>query len=635
MGKPKPNKYCKCCGRESNELRKYKGEFYCNRHYQQMAEHGFCLDNSPRDEEDENELYIDDKNVHMFLYDNITQEELDDSAILDLDDYDKVKGIRFDLKRKCVTTKINDNIIMLQNYLLDTKDRVEFINGNYLDFRKENLRIIKKETKVKKVDKRRKGKIDIVGYGASVIQVTASSWGIHYDNTKENRRECLLIEAGLSQGKTVAEDYAMNKSMIDMIPFEECSAMLFSHCHLDHLMNAVASVRKGFNGIVYMTKVQKVIAEQLLLDGCYIHERNVKELNKHGRNATLLYTESDVYLFLNRIKLVEMNEKIKINDNVEFMLRNNSHVLGASQIELWIRKPSNQVKHILYTGDLGSNYNFEFQPFLTKNEIIRKCDLAIFESTYASSSRSFTKKDCIEERNEIKKIFLDTIKNKSRCLIPTFSYSRGQLFMCMAYDWLKDCKDNFQVVIDSRLYQNINQAYREVLEGEDKEYWDEVMRWDRFKFVGQYKETLELSTKQDGIPRIIFSSSGFADAGHVRTWLPSILNNPKDTLIFAGYASPNSLAGKIREQKDDLFVIDGIRCMRNCNIKIFRTFSSHIQQDELINYFKQMSVGKIILHHGELNAKQELKEKATKELRAIGKTTKIICTDKGVNEFTL
>lgn len=625
--------HCCICGRD-NKIKKYKNEYYCNKHYEEIKIYGYNITDLQRDKEDPNEIIEYDNYIELKLYDKF-QEELDKCIILDKCDYDVVRGIRWDLHRNCVTTKLNDNSIMLQNYLLDTDDKVEFINGNNLDFRRCNLNVVENKVKDKKIDKRKKGKIDIVGYGASILQVTSSSWGIFYDDTKHDKRNMCLIECGLAQGGTVNEDYNLNKNIVDSIPFDRCGFMLFSHTHLDHLLNAVASIQRGFKGKVYMTKTQRILAEKLMLDGVYIHERNVKELKNKGKCAKQLYYEEDVYLFLNKVQIVEVNEKIKVDDNFEFRLRNNSHVLGATQIEIWIRKPSNQIKKIMYSGDIGSNYNFEFQPFLKKTEIINSADLALFESTYASSSRSFNKKQCIEEREDLKRVFKYTIKNKSRCLIPAFSYSRGQLLMCMAYDWLKDCKDNFQIVIDSKLFQEINSAYREILEGEELEYWNEVMRWDRLKFVGEYKETLELSSKNDGIPRIIFSSSGFADAGRVRTWLPKILNNSNDTLCFVGYASPNSLAGKIREQKDDLFIIDGIKCMRNCKIKTYKTFSSHIQQDELIKYFKQMSVEKIILHHGQPEDKQELKKVATEELRKIGKTTKIICTDKGCNEFSL
>ncbi len=327
---------------------------------------------------------------------------------------------------------------------------------------------------------------------------------------------------------------------------------------------------------------------------------------------------------------------VKLSEEVSIRLVNNSHVLEAYQIEIYIKKPSNHIVKILYTGDLGSKKNFEFQPFLKENEIVRKADIMICESTYGSNSRSFTKQQCIDERKELMDIVDDTIKNKTKCLIPSFSFSRSQCMMCMLYEHLKDSKENFQIIIDSRLTGEINNAYREILQGEDREYWNEVMGFDRFKFITNYKETLEYATKNDGIPRIILSSSGFMEAGHVRTWASQIMSNANNTICFIGYSGVGTLADKIQNSKHGEIMIDGVNCIRRCKIKTFRTFSSHIQQDEIINYFKQISIGdRILIHHGNEESKHELKRKATEELRKIGKTTKIVVVEKGCDTFKI
>lgn len=109
-----------------------------------------------------------------------------------------------------------------------------------------------------------------------------------------------------------------------------------------------------------------------------------------------------------------------------------------------------------------------------------------------------------------------------------------------------------------------------------------------------------------------------------------------NTICFVGYSGVGTLADKIRNSKNPNITIDGIDCYRKCEIKTYSTFSSHIQQNELIDYFKQISIGsKIILHHGSKEAKYELKERATEELRKIGKTTKIVVADKGCDSFVI
>ena len=621
--------YCSVCGKEVNN----KG-CLCRKHQEQIKIHGFALDENPRDFDDPNEIRIKDNYAEIVLYDFL-QEELGEVAIIDLEDVDLVKGIRWDRTHDCVITKINNNAILLENYLTNSNEKIEFINKDKLDFRKENLIIIEKERKVKKIDKRRKGKIDISSIGTSTIEVTGSCWTIEYDK-KDGTRGVLLLENGINQGGTIVEDYNANKRMVDYIPYNQVDFMFFSHVHGDHLLLSPSGISRGFKGQVIMTHGMKLLAEKLLLDGAYIHERNVRELRKSGRKAEQLYTETDTYLLLNKVREVEPNKIVQLSDEVSVRLANNSHVLEAYQLEIFIRKPSNHVVKILYTGDLGSSKNFKYQPFLKETEIVKKADVMICESTYGTSERGFTKEECAKEREELLEIVKETIKNKTKCLIPSFSFSRSQYMMSMLYKGLKDCSDNFQIVIDSRLTGEINNAYRMALQGEDREYWDEIMGWDRFKFITQYKETQEYATKNDGIPRIILSSSGFMEAGHVRTWASKILTNSNNTICFIGYCGTGTLAEKIQNCKHGDINIDGISCVRRCKIRTFKTFSSHIQQDELINYFKQISIGdRILLHHGNKEAKYELKDKATEELRKIGKTTKIVVVDKGCDSFKI
>lgn len=622
---------CKVCGRELDK--KYKHGL-CQKHFEELSEYGFFISNTPRTFYDPNEYEIHDDIVKMKLYDNL-QEEVDEIVILDLEDLDKIKDIRWDKKQSCITGKVLGKSVLLPNYILDTGEKIEHINGDFLDCRKENLKVVEKEYKKKKVDRRRKGKIDITSLGTSTIGVTGSCWSIEYDKV-DGTRGLILIENGISQGGTVVEDYNANKRMADYIPYDRADFMLYTHVHGDHLLLSPAGISRGFHGKAIMTKGMKSLGEKLLLDGAFIHDRNIKELKKSGRKAEPLFTESDTYLFLNKVKEIPDNEIVKLSEEVSVRLLNNSHVLEAYQIELYIKKPSNHIVKILYTGDLGSKKNFEFQPFLKETEVVKKADIMICESTYGSNSRSFTKQQCIDERKELMDIVDDTIAAKTKCLIPSFSFSRTQCIMCMLYEHLKDSKDNFQIIVDSRLTGEINNAYREVLQGEDREYWNEVMGYDRFKFITNYKETLEYSTKNDGIPRIILSSSGFMEAGHVRTWASNIMSNPNNTICFIGYSGIGTLAERIQNSKNGEMMIDGIKCKRKCKIKTFKTFSSHIQQDEIINYFKQISIGdKILIHHGDESSKHELKEKATKELRKIGKTTKIVVVEKGCDTFAL
>lgn len=624
--------YCSCCGRE---IPKHFRKGLCQKHFDQMKMYGEFLDDSQRCETDVNEIVIYDDYAEIVLYD-LLFEPLEYGVIIDKEDVEKVKLHCWSKKNGCIVANQFGRHVLLPNIILETDEKIEYINGDYLDCRKENLKIVERESKIKKIDKRKKGKVEITSLGTSTIDVTGSCWMIEYDKNN-GQRGCILLENGICQGGTVIEDYNANKRMADYIPYDRVEYMLFSHPHGDHLLLAPASISRGFKGKVLMTNEQKVIGEKLLLDGAFIHDRNIKDLHKSGRKVEPLFTESDTYLFLNKVNIIEKYQWIKLNEEVEIRYVNNSHVIGAVQIEIKIKKPSNHIVKILYTGDLGSKLNLEFQPFLEENEIVKKADIMICESTYGSSSRGFNKQQCIDERKDLMNTIKDVINRKANCLIPSFSFSRSQTLMCMMYEEFKDIKDlNCNFIIDSRLTNEINSAYREILENDEREYWQEVMSWDKFKYIDNYKNTIELANKNDGVSKIVISSSGFMEAGHVREWAKHILGNKNDVICFVGYSGKGTLADRIINQKDPNISFDGVVCTRRCLIKQYHTFSSHIQQQEIINYFKQISIGqKILLHHGNMEAREELKKEATKQLKEIGKSVKIVVVGKGCDTFTI
>lgn len=626
MCKKNNKRYCEQCGRMINN-----GHSLCEKHYQQLKRYGVFLDNNQRDEEDLNEIILYENHAEIMLYDDLFQEELDDRVVIDLEDVESVKYVRWNRKQSCIVGNVLGRKVPLANYILNTDKKVEYIDGNILNCRKENLNIIEKKSKKRK---NKDNKITIETIGGSTVDVTGSCFSITYPKN-DGTMGLFLIECGMIQGGTVLQDYNDNKRMVNAVPFEEAEFILVGHQHIDHIGNLCASIPNGFKGNIYSTKEGLAISEKLLLDCAFIHERNIKDLNKGGKKYEPLFDESDVYLAINKFTPIESNEMIKINENVSVKFLNNSHCYGASQIEIYIKKPSNHVTKILYTSDLGSKLNIDFQPFVKENELCSKADVMIMESTYGDRS-SFTKAQCIEEREDLLRNIKKTIDNKHRCLIPCFSFQRSQMALCMLYDNFKD-KDigNTMIVVDSRLTNEINNVYMNTLEGEEREYFKEVLAWDRIKYITSFKDTEKLMVKKDQ-PMIIISSSGMVENGHAKSWAKALLPCKDDAIYFIGYCGKNTLGNKIQNEYTKTVTIDGVVYNKRCNIVIYKTFSSHAQQVDLLNYIKHINVGKsIILHHGSEEAKNKLKELATEELHKIGKTTKIIAVGKGCDTFKI
>lgn len=226
----KDNKYyCKQCGRE---IPKYKHEL-CEKHYNQWIQYGFCLDDNPRCEEDPNEVIVGNTYSSIVLYDSF-QEEID-RVIIDTEDVDKIKNHIWTKKQSCI---INERKELLQNVIMgNIGEKVEIINGDILDNRKENLKVIRKKEKKNKnpymISKKNKNKIIVEFIGESHNGVVGSSILISYP-TKEGKYEKILIELGMIQKNGALKDeYFANKEVMDRIcGCGEIKACFVSHPHL-------------------------------------------------------------------------------------------------------------------------------------------------------------------------------------------------------------------------------------------------------------------------------------------------------------------------------------------------------------------------------------------------------------------
>lgn len=484
--------------------------------------------------------------------------------------------------------------------------------------------------------KRKTNEIEINFLGTSKDEVTGSCISVSYINDNKER-ETILIECGMNQGcPTILSDYNTNKRMVEKIPFSKVSYIFVNHVHIDHIGNLACGIKRGFKGKIISTETNRKLMHPLLNDTYGIHEKNVKRINEKGKKVERLFNKQDTFLTLNNIVSYTENEVHKLNENLSFRFISNNHCVGACQLELHIKKPNGKVSKILYTSDMGSNYNEKFKFFSNNLEYSLKSDIAIFESTYGRTQKNFTKSQVAKEREDFIANIKKYTKNNNRVLIPAFSFNRSQMLMCLLYDNLKEDKEfgDTKIVIDSKLINEINEVYREILQGADREYWEEVLSWKNFLFVKNYKDT-ENIIKKENTPLVIISSSGMCNAGHVVSYVKSILPNKDDCIMLVGYCSIHTLGHKIQNPRVHSIKIGKETYEKRCSVFSYKTFSSHIQQNELIDYMKQINTGKILLHHGDMNSKQELQEKAKEELFKANKTTPVEIVNNKNKDFTI
>lgn len=597
--------YCKVCGKK---IENRNNKMLCNKHLDEYNEFGFCISTSSRDEYTPNEIIIEDGYAEIVLYDEITQEETGERIKIDIEDIITVKDIVWKKVGKHIVGSTNEYTYDLPSLIMDSDNKIEYLDGDILNNRRENLSIVEKK-KFKHHfanNKKYKNKIIITSLGGSTTDVTGSCFAIEYPLDNGNR-DLILLECGGIQTNKMVEDYNANKKMVDGIPFNLASNIFIAHIHQDHVSNIPAGVSRGFHGNVITTYENSKLLHPMLLDSAFIQKRNIVSLNSKGKKYELLYDESDVSQILDNVRIYSKDKIYKLNSNLSFRFIENNHCYGSTSIELFIKKPSGRIVKIFYSSDLGSNYNQKYRPYCKKRKNIAKSNVVILESTYGDSGRGFSKKDSKEDIDNLMNKIREVVYRGNRILIPCFSYDRSQTIMDLLYHTFKDEEEfkNIKIIVDSRLTNEINKVYKDTLKGNLLKRWTEVLSWKNFTFVDEYKKT-ELLAKQTKNPCVILSSSGVLAGGHSVAYAKHILPRKDDCICFIGYCSEQTLGGKIQRGAKSV-TIENKSVPIRCEINIYNSFSGHIQRDELIKYIKSINCESILLHHGSEDAKENLK----------------------------
>ena len=621
---------CKVCGRELKHKNK---KMLCEKHLNEYNEFGFCITTSDRTENEPNEIRVHNDYAEIVLYD-IYQEEIEEKVLIDIEDINIVKNVVWKKVGKHIVGSTDRYTFDLPSLLMDTDNKIEYVNGNILDNRKENLMIVEKK-KFKHHfanNKKYKNKIIITSLGGSTEDVTGSCFAIEYplDN---GGRDLILLECGSIQTNRMVEDFNANKKMVDNIPFNLASNVFVCHCHADHVANIPSGITRGFDGNIVTNYETAQLLSPMLLDSAFIQRRNIMSMNSKGKKYEMLYDESDVFRILDKIKTYDKEVMHKINSNLSFRFVSNNHCFGSTSLEIFIKKPSGRIVKIFYSSDLGSNYNQQYKPYCDERRNIPKANIAIFESTYGD--RGFSKKDVEKDVEGLLNKIREVTYRGNRVLIPCFSFDRSQAIMDLLYHTFKDEEEfkNIKVIVDSRLTNEINKVYEKTLQGELLNRWKEVISWDNFIFIDEYKKT-ELMARQTKNPCVIISSSGMLAGGHSVAYAKHILPRKQDCICFIGYCSERTLGGKIQRGAKSV-TIENKSTPIKCEVNIYNSFTGHIQREELISYMKGMNCNGLFLHHGSEDAKAQLKFTAEEEFLFSGISKKIGIINKKNNYFVI
>ncbi len=445
-------------------------------------------------------------------------------------------------------------------------------------------------------------KIEFIGAAQTV---TGSQHLLHINGKK------ILLDCGMFQGKR-SESYEKNKTF--RFNPAEIDAVLLSHAHIDHSGNIPNLVKNGFDGLIYATSATVDLCQIMLRDSAHLQERDVEWVNKKRlkRNEPPikpLYTMEDAEEAMNLFIGLQYDRTLEIFEGIKVTFKDAGHILGSSSIYLEIREDNGNWITLGFTGDIGRPE----APVIRTPDALRDMDVLIMESTYGNRLHAPVE----EAEEELAKVVNEVIGRRGKIIIPAFSVGRTQTIVYMLHKLFdQDRIPEIPIYVDSPLAVEATNIFRSHPECMDRETYriflqdgEDPFGFKRLTYIKKVEQSKELNDRTD--PMIIISASGMAEAGRILHHLANNIENPNNLILLIGYAAENTLARKIMDGHEFVKIF-GEEHKVNADVKVMDYFSAHADQNELLEYVKLTSPGKlkkIFLVHGEEDQAMPLKEK--------------------------
>ena len=311
----------------------------------------------------------------------------------------------------------------------------------------------------------------------------------------------------------------------------ELDAVILTHGHMDHIGFVPYLFKYGYEGPVYCTQPTRDLAALLLNDYTKLVQRS---------GGTPLYDEKDVKKVLSHMITRDYGEVTNITDELKLTYHNAGHILGSATVHLHVGEG---MYNIVHTGDMKYGFTRLFDPTDTRYPRI---DTLFIESTYGGP------KDITPNRRDaevnLMNIIKRTIQNNGKVLIPLFAVGRSQELQLVLESYLtsNEYKLDVPVYLDGMILEAsaIHTAYPEYL----KESLRNRILNNRSPFESEIFEVVKGEREEvfDKGPGIILASGGMMNGGASVEYFKRLADDPKNSLIFVGYNSSNSMGRRIQ-----------------------------------------------------------------------------------------
>lgn len=399
----------------------------------------------------------------------------------------------------------------------------------------------------------------------------------------------LILDAGMHPKEEAPESLPNYQE----IPKNSIDAIFLTHSHLDHAGTLPVLMRDQPEAPVYMTAATAALTDALLHNSVNVMQSKRLEL---GITEYPLYGHRE----LDRIELkwrhTDYHERIDLSLETSATLYDAGHILGSSGVMI-----DNGKTRVFYTGDI----NFEDQTLITGAKFPEEnIDTLIIETTRGSTERD-PEYEREKEEQKLCDAILKTIDQGGAVLIPVFAMGKTQEVLTMIHKFKESGKlpEKTPVFIGG-LSTKMTILFDEFADSTPRQLPGFQIFEDMDVRAGKKGSRKPIMYQKGAIyalssgmmtPKTI--SNGFAH---------TFISNPKNALLFVGYAAPDSPAGAIRAtHRGDIIELSPELppVVYDCDMEEF-DFSGHSTRDALLDYMLKVAPKRIILVHGDLEASQ-------------------------------